>query len=69
MTMIPAAGAARLKLRATPGRVFLRLEGNGPFLPYLELTAAEALRAAEALTELAREALRPVDDPLPLPVS
>lgn len=58
---------SRLKLRAAPDRVFLRMEGpeSGPS-PFLELTPAEALRTAQALVDLARDAIRDGNDRAPL---
>ena len=58
---------SRLKLRAAPDRVFLRMEGGSPGpSPFLELTPAEALRTAQALVELARDAIRDGNDAAPL---
>lgn len=67
MTIEVASAMARLKLRAAPDRVFLRMEGaGGGVSPFLELTPAEALRTAQALTELARDAIRDGNDSAPL---
>lgn len=67
MTFASEPGMSRLKLRAAPDRVFLRMErAEGGPSPFVELTPAEALRTAQALTDLAREAIRDGDDEAPL---
>ena len=67
MTIESGTAMSRLKLRAAPDRVFLRMEGiEGAPSPFVELTPAEALRAAQALTELARDAIRDGNDSAPL---
>ena len=58
---------SRLKLRAAPDRVFVRMEGTEASpSPFLELTPAEALRTAQVLADLARDAIRDGDDMAPL---
>ena len=67
MTIEGSSAMSRLKLRAAPDRVFLRMErAEGGPSPFVELTPAEALRTAQALTDLARDAIRDGNDEAPL---